>query len=130
MIAGRATLRKLKIASFALRLEASPVDWSEDYHPHLHLVADVPATGRGYVSAESWQNEWLTALPADLHPTVGGSLVSTVEDMDAVAAYVTKSPFAVLADADEASIHRVLNSMFEVKGRGLQTFNLRGSFAA
>jgi hypothetical protein len=62
--AGRATLKRLKIADYSQTFEASYTDWTEDAHPHVHVVAELPRGGRRHVSPADLEESYLDALPA------------------------------------------------------------------
>jgi hypothetical protein len=132
MKAGRATMKALRIADFALAQETSIA--GENFHPHAHALTSTPTKGRGYVASAAWEDAWLSNLPAYLHPNRSAVHVEAVEDFNAVATYVCKSPFSK-ATSDQ-SIKRIVDSLFETKGihrfetSGKLKIDLRGSVLA
>jgi hypothetical protein len=94
--AGRQTLRKLKIAHYALAFENSYQDGQTGHHPHIHVLVDTPNGGRNHVSTDTWTNEWLTELPAWLHTADNAAHVKPVRSLEAVCAYLNKSAFGVI----------------------------------
>jgi hypothetical protein len=126
---GRQTLRKLKIAHYALAFENSYQNGQTGHHPHIHVLADTPNGGRNHVSADTWTNEWLGQLPADLHPVDKSAYVTPVRDLEASCAYLTKSAFGAVGHVpSRTSIEQIVNGIIATKG--VQKFNLRGSLAA
>src|SRR5260370_38915833 len=81
MGAARKTLKKLKVQGYAVQVEISFLDWdSSSYHPHCHIIADVPIGGRNFVPEHAWANEFYNLLPNSLHPTTGSVKVEDVID--------------------------------------------------
>jgi hypothetical protein len=83
------------------------------------------AGGRAFIPSHAFQDEWLAALPADLHPVQGGAHIKPVRILDAATEYMTKSPFHQHVEAEEAT--RIVQVIAATKG--LQKFTTRGSMA-
>jgi hypothetical protein len=126
---GRHTLRKLKIAHYALAFENSYQDGQTGHHPHIHVLAYTPNGGRNHVSADTWTNEWLGQLPVDLHPADNAAHVKPVRSLEASCAYISKSAFGPVGHVpSRAAIEHIVNGILATKG--VQKFNLRGTLAA
>jgi hypothetical protein len=110
METGRRVFERLGVDGYVARLETSFEDWSDLYHPHGHAIIDSPSGGRGFIPRQVWEDEWLGALPSDLHPLEQGAHVTPVRDLVASAAYMTKSQFL------EHSAARTVAAIRELKG--------------
>jgi hypothetical protein len=129
MAAGRKMLKALKLGGYALALEASFEDWHDEFHSHVHTLADVPIGGRRFISHDTWNDAWLTALPSDLHPKeLSGAAhvlpVRGVDGVEKISYYLTKSPFFKVIAEREAVTKTVIaiNAL-----KGLPRYECRGS---
>jgi Replication protein len=128
MHTGRRVLKELNVAGYAARLETSFEDWSEKYHPHLHVLIDSASGGRGFISGRNWQEAWLHILPTSLRPVEGGTHITPVGELEATCKYLTKSPFFEHVSNNQLAVERTVNSIRELKGK--QRFVARGSLVA
>lgn len=129
MQTARTVCRQLKVRGSALRLEVSDPG-TNDFHPHVHGLLDTPTGGRGRISATTWQDAWLSELPAWLHPTVGGAHVRPVRSLGSACNYMMKSAFASLCEGayDGDDVARTIAYIESCKG--VQQFSVRGTLAA
>jgi hypothetical protein len=79
MRAARTTISKLRTPGAAIHLE-SPVSDMDPYlwHPHLHVLAHVPAGGRNFIRPGDWIEEFYEQLPNTWHPAANHAHVSGV----------------------------------------------------
>jgi hypothetical protein len=119
--------KRLNVTGAALKLEVSDTD-TEDFHPHIHLLADTPSGGRNFISQDDWMNEWLGQLPTELHAAQGGAHIEAVRDLAASCAYISKSAFAKHLEAGAETVRRIVASITATKG--LQKFKSYGSLKA
>lgn len=126
MAAGRKMLKTLKLDGHALSIETSVEDWHDGYHCHAHALVDAPLGGRRFIPQDAWNDAWLTALPADLHPTelVGAAHVKPVRDVEAVCYYLSKSPFFKLV-AEREAVTKTITAIDAMKR--LHRYECRGS---
>jgi hypothetical protein len=83
--AGRTALKSLGVSGYVCRLETSFEDWHDNVHTHAHAIVDSPSGGRGYIPASAFEDEWLKALPASLHPLQNAAHIAPVRDLEAAA---------------------------------------------
>ena len=126
MRAARATLKAIKIDSYALKFETHVDDWFTGYHGHAHAIVSTPAAGKGYISADGWHNAWHDQLRPDLHQVEGGTHVERVYDLGGIASYTAKSAYAKSAIGASGVIGRIVDGLVALKG--MPRFELRGSF--
>jgi len=118
----KTAMKALNLAHYAGKAEFSIVPWDERFHPHAHILASTPP-GKGYIKADDWENEWLTALPSYMHPSSGGAHVKPVRKLAEACGYVTKSPFRY---ASESTIGQIVAGIEAT--RGLRRFATSGAF--
>jgi hypothetical protein len=126
----RAAFKKLKIADYAQSYETSFTNWTEDAHPHVHIVTELPKGGRRHVSPAALEDAWLSELPAWLHTSEPVHLDAT-RSTEATSFYVYKSPFwqePGTPGHSQNMVHKIVAGITSTKG--LQRFSLRGSLAA
>jgi hypothetical protein len=129
MEAGRKTLRALRTENYTLRLETSWAEGQIGYNTHLHAILDTPTGGRNHISSDQWSDTWLAHLPQSLHHQQDAAHVKRVRNLAATCHYIAKSPYAQCADVfNVETIARIVEAQIATKG--LQKFNLRGTFAA
>jgi hypothetical protein len=125
MESGRKALARLGVSGYVLRTETSFEDWNVgSYHAHAHAIVDSPSGGRGFIPNAAFEDEWLSALPASLHPVTNGVHVSPVRDIEAAATYLSKSPFGSHLEAVQRTVATIAAT------KGLQRLSLRGSLTA
>jgi Site-specific DNA methylase len=123
--ATRQTFSTLGTAHYACHLETSFGSWTEDYHPHVHALIDSPSGGKGFVSTERWETEWLRSLHRDLHPVGTAAHVKPVRDLAAACSYLSKSPFY------KCVAERTARTMAAIQAtKGLRKVIQRGHLAA
>jgi len=130
MACTRLVMERLRVAGHVQCLEVSFRDGGE-YHPHTHTLVDTPSEGRSFLSKAAWQEEWLRALPKDLHPPEGGVHAESVRSLEAVSDYITKSPFHAYVRERERQLELVAvrRTVATIRAtEGLQKINRRGSF--
>lgn len=120
----KAMLKALNLAHYAGKAEFSVVPWDGHFHPHVHILASTPP-GKGYIKADDWQNEWLTALPRCMRPSSGGAHVKPVRKLAEACGYVAKSPFRYATDD---TIGQIVAGIEATKG--LRRFATSGAFRA
>jgi hypothetical protein len=115
LTATKRTLCALNVDGYIARTEVSFEDWSDVYHPHSHAIIHTAPSGKRYVPAHAWEDEWLNALPSHLHPVEGGAHCEPVRDIEATCSYLTKSPFLVHI-SNQGQIDRTITVIQTTKG--------------
>ncbi len=129
MNAGKQALKSLNVYGYAIQMEASSPEGLPDYlHGHLHALVDAPTGGRKHIAKGRWQESWLDALPARLHPKEGGVYVEGVQSLGAYCSYMTKSPFSVHLNDAQLEVGPTLSLIREQQG--LKRWASWGSLAA
>lgn len=109
------TLKSVGVTGSISRLEASFPDWTDEVHPHTHVILDSAPSGRSFIPRAEFTEAWREHLPEELHAPESEVHIETIRDIVATSAYVTKSPFYDYVK-EQADIERTISVITALHG--------------